>query len=183
MPDLVLVRNQAPGCTVFTDKKTGNAYEWQGRGDPGGEDLQYVDPDLMKDPNFRRALDRRVLVIEDASPEILEQNAKRHEDFLAREAAAATAVLDKVDQQAANDILAIPCIGPGARPGVACGAGTMLRESQVAERPPLCSTHAHLSNEYVPKPSPSEVDDRGNPKTVWVRAAFSGTPLPSQHEQ
>jgi hypothetical protein len=181
MPDtnLVLIRNQAPGTTVFTDGETGTSYEWQGAGDAFGADVQYVSPKLMENPHFRRALDRRVIVIEQASPEIMDAYNRQHEQAARLAKAQQQAVLERVDSQAGEDIVGLPCIAPGTQPGVPCGLNTMMREKDRKNKPPLCEMHSHLARDYSPAPSPTEVDDRGNPVTIWVKASF-GAPLPSQ---
>lgn len=66
----VLVRNTEKGPTVFSDISKNIAIEWQGAGDPNGEDVQHVPDEVTDNVNFLKSLQRGIFVIEEASPEM-----------------------------------------------------------------------------------------------------------------
>ena len=180
MPEPVLVRNQAQGPTVFEDPQSKQSFEWAGAGDPLGGDLVWVSDEVLNNPNFRRNMERGIFKIEDGSPEVMEQYQRSIMAYRQREDEATARSMAVIDQQARNDIVGIPCIGPGPAGG-ACGAAASIREKDMALKPPLCMMHNHLASEYVPTLHPTDVDDDGNAKTIWVRAGMSAVALPDQH--
>lgn len=63
MPVPVLVRNCENGPAVFTEPVAKVQIEWQGAGDPAGNDHQYVPQDLLDNVNFQRALNRGIFEV------------------------------------------------------------------------------------------------------------------------
>lgn len=94
----VLVRNNKPGCTVFTDKTKDLVVEWQGRGDSDGEDVQQVPDDMLKNMAFLRAVRSNILSVIDDSPETQELLARQGIAYQQRQAdsiASTEALMDR----------------------------------------------------------------------------------------
>lgn len=184
MPDLVLVRNLAKGPTVFTDSNTKDDYEWGGHGDPQGNDLQHIPEDVvLKNPNFRRALDRGVLAVVDATPEVQQALSDRNAQWMRQQEEIAKAALDQMEQPANRDLVSTECLGPNPRGNGLCGVGVPQRAGD--ERPPLCDLHAHLASEFVLsyEGDPEDTEEGGKPRAKWSRVSISSTQFPSQHEE
>lgn len=163
----VLVRNTEPGPSVFTDPVTKIQVEWQGRGDPGGEDIQQVPDDLVQNVSFLKAINRGVFEVVEASDETKEALARQSSTWRERQDAAAQASAEAIDQQANNDILSVPCIGPGAKGVGECGEPVPVREKTMDEKPPLCSRHQGLAPQYVFTQGDQLVE--GKPVSHWQR--------------
>lgn len=65
-----LVRNTEKGPAVFSDISKNIAIEWQGAGDPNGEDVQHVPDEVIENVNFLKSLHRGIFVVEQASEEM-----------------------------------------------------------------------------------------------------------------
>lgn len=173
----VLVRNTASGPTVFTDAATNTQVEWQGAGDPAGEDLQQVPDALAENVYFLRAVNRGILVVEEASDATRELLARQTASWQTRTAAAKAASLGTIDEQANNDLISVPCVGPSQRGTGECGDSVPVREKTKNDKPPLCSRHAALAPQYVM--SEGEVGPDGVAPKRWTRSVVTRTPAPS----
>lgn len=163
----LLVRNLSDGPTVFSVLKDGVAIEWQGKDNPDGEDLQQVPDALVENVDFLKAVQRGVLVVEDAPDALKEMLAKQTDAFERRTSKAAQASRDAIDPAAHNDIVSTECIGPNNRGSGLCGAPVPVREKTKNERPPLCERHRQLEGQYVPEETDQMVD--GKAVMRWVR--------------
>ncbi len=89
MPDApVLVRNLSRGPAVFNDIKTATSIEWQGAGDPNGDDIQPVPASIaIENVNFLKAVSRGTFLIESSdNPEVQEAIARGAAAAMARNA-------------------------------------------------------------------------------------------------
>jgi hypothetical protein len=82
----VLVRNTEEGPTVFSDPTNNIAIEWQGKGDPNGEDVQHVPDTLIDNTSFLKALQRGVFEVVEADDEMKERLARQVEAYQRRRA-------------------------------------------------------------------------------------------------
>lgn len=168
----VLVRNTEAGPTVFTDTNTNTQVEWQGADDPSGEDVQQVPDALIENVAFLRAVNRGILVVEEASDATREALARQTESWQARRKRAEDASTDAMDEQANNDLIQMPCIGPSQRGSGECGEPVPVREKQKHDKPVLCSRHAALTPQYVFHETDQMVD--GVPVKKWTRSMVTG---------
>lgn len=171
----LLVRNMAEGPTVFSDLSKNIAIEWQGAGNPDGEDLQQVPDSLAEDVNFLKTIQRGVLVIEEAPDALMEAIAKQTAAYERRSSVATANAKDAIDQQAHNDIITVPCIGPNNRGTGECGEPVPVREKTKNDHPPLCERHKPLASSFVMEETDKFVD--GKAQVRWLRAGQSPVPL------
>lgn len=166
----VLVRNRQSGPTVFTDPVSKAHVEWQGAGDPSGNDVQYVPDAFVDNIDFMKAVNRGILSVEEASDEIKQALAKQVSAFQARQTAAEVATKESLEAVQDNEILSVPCVGPSARGAGECGDAVPIRANKRDETPPLCSQHAHLAGEYISEQYEFD-NNTGKPKVRWIRTA------------
>lgn len=142
----VMVRNTEGGPTVLSDLRTKEYVEWQGAGDPMGADVQAVPEEFLQNVNFLRAVQRGILVIENAedNPEVLQAIERQNAAWAHRRKQAQKSAEDSIDQQANNDIITTECIVK------ACTNVVSLKEKERNAKPPLCSTHESMAPQYVP---------------------------------
>lgn len=100
----VLVRNTETGPSVFSDTAKNIAIEWQGAGDPDGEDVQNVPDEVIDNVNFLKALQRGIFVVEEASPETKERLAKQVQAYQKRRSTSDKVGEDALDRQAEKTI-------------------------------------------------------------------------------
>lgn len=163
----VLVRNNEPGPTVLTVDKD-NAFEWKGKGDPNGEDLQHLPDSVAENVNFMKAVNRGIFTIEEASEDTKALLEKQGSSFRERMEAQRQASAASLDQEANNDLVQVDCIGPSARGIGQCGAPAMVKDKKRDEKPPLCSAHEGLAHEFVVTDTDT-LDDDGKTKKTWQR--------------
>lgn len=100
----VLVRNAEKGPSVFSDPSKNIAIEWQGAGDPSGEDLQQVPDEVLDNVNFLKALNRGIFVVEEASPEMQERLNRQVAAYQSRRSASEQAGEAAIDRQAERTV-------------------------------------------------------------------------------
>jgi hypothetical protein len=100
----VLVRNTEKGPTVFSDPAKNIAIEWQGAGDPNGEDVQHVPDEVTDNVNFLKSLQRGIFVVEEASPEMQARLDKQVAAYRDRRNSSAQAGENAIDRQAERTI-------------------------------------------------------------------------------
>ena len=166
-PDAVSVRNTMGGHLVLTpDLAKGDYIEWRGAGDPTGQDVQLVSPDVVRSPNFQKMLKRGALAIIDDEAEIAEADRRQQEEWERRLRTGDENAEESIDRKANNDAIVLPCVGPGPRGTESkCGENVVVKEKDKDARPPLCAQHDHLSSQYVA----TEMQDGGTTRTSWVR--------------
>lgn len=148
----VLARNTEPGPLVMSSDPKGSDFtEWAGANDPNGNDVQPVPEGLLGHVQFMRCVQRGILVIENEedNPEVVATLAKQNAAWAARRAQAQQNAEASIDHQANNDLIAVQCVGPGAR-GSQCDNTISVKEKVANDKPPLCPTHADLAPQYTP---------------------------------
>lgn len=169
----VLVRNSENGPTVFTDSSTNTQVEWQGAGDPSGEDVQQVPDVLVENVAFLKAVQRGIFVIEEASDATRESLAKQTASWQRRTDEAKAASVEAIDPSTNEDLITLPCVGPSNRGAGQCGEQVPVREKTKDEKPALCSRHAALSSQFILSESDEMVD--GVAKKQWIRTVITTT--------
>ena len=169
----VAVRNTKTGPTVFSIPEDKIEIEWQGAGDPEGRDIQEVPDAVLQDTRFRRAIAKGVLarVSDEEARAALDHQIQSAHD---REAAAAAQAVSTIDQAANNDLVSLPCQGPGGRGTGECGTPVPVRESKKGDAPVLCPQHEGLVGEFA-QVQTGQMIDKGatlEPETVWVRSVM-----------
>ena len=96
----VLVRNTEKGPTVFSDVAKNIAIEWEGAGHPGGGDVQHVPDEVTGNVNFLKAVNRGILVVENASPEMEQKLGLQTDAYHERREAAEATAEESIDRQA-----------------------------------------------------------------------------------
>lgn len=151
-PTHVICRNRMAGPTVISsDIKGTHEVVFQGRDDPGGEDYQILPEEILKTPQFSRAISKGILeVVQGEDDPIVAQALKRQTDaFWQRSQADAVAAREVLDAPQENDLIAVQCIGPGSRPGAVCGTDIPVRSREAQSSPPLCAAHESLKDRCV----------------------------------
>jgi len=145
----VAIRNTQSGPTVFTDKHTETSIEWQGKGDVSGGDIQVVPDSLLDNVNFMRVIARGILVTETADKSIEQALSVHRAAWEQKEEAQKRHSQMTIENAEKKDFVSTACIGPSARGTGECGEPVPVRETQVGEKPPLCSKHEMLASQYV----------------------------------
>lgn len=65
-----LVRNLLDGPTVLSSADFKDEVRWAAKGDPSGDDFQYVDPGFLRTPAFFRALNKGIFEVVEADEEV-----------------------------------------------------------------------------------------------------------------
>lgn len=151
---IVVCRNLMDGPTVIaSDQKSTHEVIFQGKGDPDGGDYQHMPAEIIKTPQFARAVSNGILEIDEGADSELVQNALRSQAnaFRRRNQSQKTEAEASLERPQEGEILAVDCIGPGTRPGAHCGVQVPLKTGDA--RPPLCSAHENLAERCVKRGS------------------------------
>lgn len=164
----VVSRNTANKVVVLSSDPKGSEYvEWQAADDPSGGDVQIVPESIANSVPFAKLVQRGIVVVENMedNPGLQEAIERQNAAFQRRTTGAAQDAKAAIDQEANNDLIQVPCVGPDSRGGL-CGDGVPVREITKDEKPPLCPKHANLAPQYVPS------EEQEGTKTVkkWFRA-------------
>lgn len=165
------VRNLQSGPTVFTDRTSDTAIEWQGKGDPSGGDIQQVPETVINNVNFMRALNNGILAIEEAEPAIQNALTKQAEAWQGRQDGHIQSSIDSIDQKAQNDLISVGCVGPTARGTGECGLPVPIKEKNLNDRPPLCPMHENLASQFVIEDTETVVE--GKVVRKWARVVVA----------
>lgn len=169
----VMTRNRKPGPTHFQDDVTGRKIDWKGAGDPNGGDYTHVPAEVLENPDFMRAVRKGVIEVLDDSEEV--------KDIISTQAAMAQAIEERraADQEAVMhrpqdaSIVGTPCVGPNPRGNGTCDRSVPVREKEAHDRPPLCTEHSHLADEFVIEEYDFD-NDTGLAKKRWVKVTVGG---------
>ncbi len=167
-----MYRNHQGGPTVLaSDPKGTETVEWQGKGDPGGGDIQPVSEMMQALPQFNRILRRGLIeLVPEDSDLFQDADDKQQAHWDSRMNSSQEAGAAAIDHQANNDVIALPCVGPTSRPGeTKCGADVTVKDAVKNERPPLCNLHIDLTSQYVPE----ETVQDGKSVKVWLRTTLA----------
>lgn len=169
----VAVRNTKTGPTIFTIPEDKVEIEWQGAGDPEGGDIQEVPDDVVSNVRFRRAISRGILsIVDDEQAQVAYD--RQVQSYGEREAVAAAQAVSVIDQAANNDLVSLPCQGPGGRGTGECGVAVPVREAKRDDAPVLCPQHESLRGEFTQIETGKLIDkgDALEPERKWVRATM-----------
>lgn len=168
---VLIVRNMHGGPTVFTHEHDGikTPYEWFGAGDPDERDVLEVPESMGINPNFRKAVARGMLKIEDGDDDIVDSINRAGSRWQERQLERRQETEAMMQRENANDMIILACVGPGPR-GTECGASVFVREriQKTNPKPPLCDAHKHLSNTFALTET-NEIRD-GKPVMAWTQA-------------
>lgn len=168
--DVLVARNAQKGIVTFTDDVTKTTMVWEGSGDYAGADVIEVPASLLKNPKFREAVLRGILLIEDAPDVLQEALDKQRAEWDARQQKSQNA---QVELQKTNDRVVargVSCIAPKGGKGEICGSYGLVMGQNPSERPPLCGEHAHLAGQYVATET-GRIGSDGKSEVVWQRAS------------
>ena len=144
----VMCRNMMAGPTVIaSDPKQTHQVIFQGRDHPDGEDVQPIPAELLRTPQFVKALRQGILsvVSGEDNPVVQAALSKQSDAFHKRIAADELKAREVLDAPSEDDMIAVICIGPGTREGNTCEEQVPIRSREQGSRPPLCSRHQHLA--------------------------------------
>ncbi len=154
--DVIVVRNTQKGITVFQDDQLNITTTWEADGDINGGHVREMSATALKNPDFRSNVLRGVFVLESAPDVLLAaiEASKAEWDSRTQARVDTTAAISR----AADRTIAKgkTCIAPKGRD--VCGNISMEMEN----RPPLCSEHQLLANQYVQVEGPNG--------SIWKRA-------------
>lgn len=135
------IQNEHRGPSTYTHGGPNSAeqYQWAGKGDPEGADVQYLPGSVVKSPGFQRIMGRGLFTF--ANPEV-DYNAYQGEVWQDAQAQQQESVLSQLEDDDATELEQVTCIGPGKQgTGSPCGETLFLRRKDLAENPPLCERH------------------------------------------
>ena len=148
----VVCRNKMSGPTVIaSDQRSTHEVIFGGAGDPEGKDVQYIPQEILQTPQFAAALAKGILeVVSGEDNEQVKAALQNQTDAFWNRAAKDNAdALATLEAPADNDLIAIPCIGPGTREGAVCGETVPVRQREQGNQPPLCARHEALTERCV----------------------------------
>jgi hypothetical protein len=165
----VVVRNQLPGISTFTDENTKINMVWQGAGDAKGGDIKEVPPSMLLNPQFRENVLRGIYKIE-VDPEILNRalGLQRADwDHRQLEKSNASAQIEQSNDTVIG--VGVACIAPRG-PRELCGSYGLVLGKNPDEAPPLCAEHQHLASQYAPTTTGRQVG--GKDEVIWKRVSL-----------
>ena len=166
----VVARNQMDGITVLaSDVKGTHSVEWGAKGDPAGDDFQFVPTDVVESVAFQRALARGVVSLVDGEtdPEVANALSRQVDAFKRRQEGAKEDVEVTIEKPTSRDTVSTFCVGPDTRDTGKCGEAVAIAEKKLKDTPPLCPKHKHLAAQYVPEAVKGSED-----RTEWVRVTL-----------
>lgn len=165
-----MYRNRQAGPTVLSSDPKGTEYvEWQGFGDPNGEDIQPVSELIQGIPQFTRCVRRGILEFVPEDSELLVgAMAAQQDHWDSRMSQTADTAAAAIDHQANNDIVTKQCVGPNPRGNGICGNEITVRDNDKNDKVPLCNVHQDLAPQYVPEDT---IMDGKSVKT-WTRVTM-----------
>jgi hypothetical protein len=148
----VVCRNRMGGPTVLaSDNKSTHEVVFQGQNDPDGNDYQIVPEEIIRTPQFARAISQGILEVTEGTDDPIVKGAlsRQTDAFWKRSNADREKAMEVLDEASDNDLIVVTCIGPGTRPGTACGADIPVRTREKYSAPWLCSMHQSLKDRCV----------------------------------
>lgn len=172
LTDQVIARNTLKQHVVLSSDAKGTDFiEWHAAGDPSGNDVQYVSPEIARGAAFRRLVNKGIVEIseDENSPEVVQAFTAQAAAWHNRGAAASAAAQATIEHVQQNDTIALPCVGPDSRNIGTCGEPVPVKEKTKNDRPPLCTQHAHLAPQYIPEQTQVGTEIT----TVWIRPTMT----------
>jgi hypothetical protein len=152
MPVQVVCRNMMPGpTTISSDQKSTVEVVFGGKDDPEGTDYQIMPEEIVRTPQFSKAISHGILEVSQGRehPQVQTALQRQSDAFWRRSAAEETAARESLDAPQQNDLIAVSCIGPGPRPGAVCGTEIPIYAREAALNPPLCPQHSGLKGQCI----------------------------------
>lgn len=175
----LLVQNEMAGATVINLRDM-DPLILGPKDSPLGDDVQRTPDAAAEDINFMKALDGGVISIVSAPAEVTAKLDKQQVSFRQQKEEREARVAQSIDRQQDNDMVMVECIGPNPSGRGQCGQGVPIRSRQRDKKPPLCSTHDGLRNQFVLTENVNApLDNDGKTPQVWKRVT-AGDALPSQ---
>lgn len=165
----VMARNLMGGPTVLsTDPRSTHEVIWEGRGDPGGGDVQYIPEEMLKVPAFARALHRGVieLVNPEDNPEAVRALQRQVDMFRSQQERVRDDAMASIEIETNRDLITLACIGPSSKGQGTCGEAVPVPEKTKFDKPPLCHRHADLAVQFVPISTGQ--DEGAHREVTWV---------------
>lgn len=148
----VMCRNNMSGPTVLaSDPKSTHEVIFGGKGSPNGDDVQPIPDELLRTPQFAKAIAMGIIEVVAGEDNEAVQAALsvQRKAFWDRSASDAQLALDSIELAKDNDMISVLCIGPGTRPGATCPETLLVREKEIDARPPLCARHEGLAGQCI----------------------------------
>ena len=148
----VLCRNRTTGPLVLaSDYHSTHEVIFSGKDSPDGKDIQPIPEELLRTPQFARAVSMGLLEVEEGKDhEAVRAALSRQTDaYQQRASRDRQESLMAMESPAKDDLVAQDCIGPGSRPGASCEEQVPVYASKINSSPPLCSRHSHLADHCV----------------------------------
>jgi hypothetical protein len=167
------------GPFAFWDPATNQSFRWsEGHGDRLGQDVIYVPDTMLQQPYFARAL-RLGLLRQVTAEEAIASMDGQGAAYATEQANLAVQAQASLHRPEVNDIVEVDCVAPGRAPGSHCSQKTGVRQSELGKIPPLCGTHEHLRQSFVPSETMA-ADGRGQTEWVLVTMAPRQTEMTQQ---
>jgi hypothetical protein len=148
----VLCRNRMSGPTVIaSDPKSTHEVIFGGANSPDGSDVQPIPEELLRTPQFAKALKLGVLAVEEGEDNAFVANALKAQSdaFWKRNEAEKLTAMESLETPRDDDLVAVQCIGPGTRADTRCDNTIPVRAREKDNKPPLCDQHAGLVDRCV----------------------------------
>lgn len=139
------IQNEHKGPSTYTHGGPNSAeqYQWQGKGDPEGGDVQFLPGSVVKSPGFQRIMARGLFTFADSSIDHLAYQGEVWQDHQQK---AQESVISQLEDDDATELEQVACKGPGKQgSGSPCGDTLFIRRKDLAEKPPLCERHQRFS--------------------------------------
>lgn len=174
--ETVVARNNMDSILVIGSTDDHDYVRWEAKGDPNGEDMQWVPAKLAGSPGFRKAIARQQLILDEdeSDPEVVTALLKQAAAFRKREEIAKTDSNVVIDKPTNRDVVSQFCVGPNSRGNGECGESVVVPDTKKYDQAPLCTQHKHLQPEYVPE---EQATLPGQDKKVsWSRVTVESNP-------
>lgn len=169
--ETVVARNMLDNITVIGSETNARQFvQWAAKGDPSGDDVQFVPAELANTAGFRKALARKILVLDEDETDATVKEAldKQLAAFEKRQAGINKAAEEAIERTDSRDTVTKFCVGPNSRDNGVCEQPVAVLEKTQNASAPLCAQHEHLRADYVPQ----ELVDNGSSSVQWVRVSI-----------
>jgi hypothetical protein len=145
----VMCQNMTKGPLIICSSPKGDdETRFAGNGDPDGNDVQPIPSGLLAAPQFASSLQKGTLkvVAGDDNPIVVAALQRQTDAFWKKYDQEQKVVMDSMESVAANDMIAVQCIGPGTRAGTQCETQIPVWARAMDATAPLCDAHQHLKS-------------------------------------
>ncbi len=138
--------HRGPSCYTHGGPNSAEQYQWAGKGDPEGGDVQYIPGSVIRSPGFRRIMSRGLYSFADPEVDHLSYQGQVWIDSFNNTQEAALSQLEDDDEA---ELESFNCVGPGPRnSGSLCGEASFMRRKDLETTPPLCARHKEKYSKY-----------------------------------